>query len=209
MPLTAQDPNHLDPSYQEPNHQDSSKLSAERQMANSLKLKKIPSPFHNERPNQTIVDLLVIHNISLPPGQFGTGKVEEFFTGKLNSEEHPFFEEIKDLQVSAHYFIDRTGSVIEFVDPDQRAWHAGVSSWHGRENCNDFSIGIELEGTDSQPYSDAQYFSLTQLVELLMTRYPAISAERIVGHCDIAPTRKTDPGESFDWQRFRELLSCP
>lgn len=159
----------------------------------------------NERP-QGEVSLLVLHNISLPPGQFGTGKVQEFFTSGLSASEHAYFAGIADMRVSAHFFIERDGQISQFVSCLQRAWHAGVSSFAGRDNCNDFSIGVELEGTDDLPYSEAQYDALVPLVQQLLAAYPALSVERICGHCDIAPGRKTDPGPAFDWPRLRMAL---
>ena len=168
-----------------------------------------PSAHCNERP-QGEISLLVLHNISLPPGQFGTGKVQEFFTSGLNASEHAYFAGIVDMRVSAHFFIERDGQISQFVSCLQRAWHAGVSSFAGRENCNDFSLGIELEGTDDLPYSEAQYDALVPLVQQLLAAYPALSVERICGHCDIAPGRKTDPGPAFDWPRLRTaLLAAP
>ena len=164
-----------------------------------------PSAHCNERP-QGEISLLVLHNISLPPGQFGTGKVQEFFTSGLNASEHAYFAGIADMRVSAHFFIERDGQVSQFVSCLQRAWHAGVSNFAGRENCNDFSLGIELEGTDDLPYSDAQYDALVPLVQQLLAAYPALSVERICGHSDIAPGRKTDPGPAFDWPRLRTAL---
>jgi AmpD protein len=168
-----------------------------------------PSAHCNERP-QGEISLLVLHNISLPPGQFGTGKVQEFFTSGLNASEDAYFAGIADMRVSAHFFIERDGQISQFVSCLQRAWHAGVSSFSGRDNCNDFSLGIELEGTDDLPYSDAQYDALVPLVQQLLAAYPALSVERICGHCDIAPGRKTDPGPAFDWPRLRTaLLAAP
>ena len=164
-----------------------------------------PSAHCNERP-QGEISLLVLHNISLPPGQFGTGKVQEFFTSGLNASEHAYFSGIADMRVSAHFFIERDGQISQFVSCLQRAWHAGVSSFAGRDNCNDFSLGIELEGTDDLPYSEAQYDALVPLVQQLLAAYPALSVERICGHCDIAPGRKTDPGPAFDWPRLRTAL---
>ena len=164
-----------------------------------------PSAHCNERP-QGEISLLVLHNISLPPGQFGTGKVQEFFTSGLNASEHAYFSGIVDMRVSAHFFIERDGQISQFVSCLQRAWHAGVSSFAGRDNCNDFSIGVELEGTDDLPYSEAQYDALVPLVQQLLAAYPALSVERICGHCDIAPGRKTDPGPAFDWPRLRTAL---
>lgn len=168
----------------------------------------VPSPNCNDRPSGTCVDLLVLHNISLPPGQFGTGCISEFFTNCLDTARHPYFKAIAALQVSAHLLIERDGRVIQFVPFDRRAWHAGVSSWQGREQCNDFSIGIELEGTDDMAYSDIQYQQLVAVVHQLQRSYPALTTERIVGHSDIAPGRKTDPGPAFDWKRFRRALDA-
>jgi N-acetyl-anhydromuramoyl-L-alanine amidase len=164
-----------------------------------------PSPNFNERPGGE-VSLLVIHNISLPPGQFGTGKVQQFFQNRLPFDEHPYFAGIAQLTVSAHFLIERDGAVTQFVSCDQRAWHAGVSSFAGREHCNDFSVGIELEGTDELPFSDAQYQALVALTRELLRAYPQLSVERICGHSDIAPGRKTDPGPCFDWARLRAAL---
>jgi AmpD protein len=166
-----------------------------------------PSPNRGERPVGSEVSLLVIHNISLPPGQFGGGYIEQFFTNQLNADEHSYFAEIADLQVSAHFLIDRDGEVVQFVPLSQRAWHAGDSSFAGCANCNDYSIGIELEGTDTAPYSAKQYQSLVQVCRELLATYPALSAERITGHSDISPGRKTDPGPAFDWPHFFAMLA--
>lgn len=164
-----------------------------------------PSPNFNARPSGE-VSVLVIHNISLPPGQFGTGKVQTFFQNNLDPNEHPYFAGIVSLRVSAHFLIERDGVVTQFVSCNERAWHAGVSSFDGRENCNDFSLGIELEGTDELPFTDAQYETLTALTRAIQAAYPAITPTRICGHSDIAPTRKTDPGPAFDWKRLRRAL---
>ncbi|MGZ0785255.1 1,6-anhydro-N-acetylmuramyl-L-alanine amidase AmpD [Pseudomonas sp. TKO26] len=164
-----------------------------------------PSVNFNERPAGEI-SLLVIHNISLPPGQFGTGKVQEFFQNRLDVTEHPYFAGIADLRVSAHFLIERDGAVTQFVSCLDRAWHAGVSSFEGRDTCNDFSLGIELEGTDELPFTEAQYRSLNALTEQLQAVYSAITTQRICGHSDIAPGRKTDPGPAFDWARYRAAL---
>jgi AmpD protein len=164
-----------------------------------------PSPNFNQRPAGE-VSLLVLHNISLPPGQFGTGKVQALFLNQLDPAEHPYFAEIAHLQVSAHFFIERDGRVTQFVSCLHRAWHAGVSCFAGREACNDFSLGIELEGTDEQPYSEAQYTVLAGLVRALQGVYPELAGERICGHSDIAPGRKSDPGPAFDWPRLRLAL---
>ncbi|KFE44157.1 1,6-anhydro-N-acetylmuramyl-L-alanine amidase AmpD [Pseudomonas syringae] len=164
-----------------------------------------PSPNFNARPANEI-SLLVIHNISLPPARFKTGKVQAFFQNQLDSAEHPYFAGIADLRVSAHFLIERDGDVFQFVSCLERAWHAGVSSFQGRETCNDFSIGIELEGTDDQPFTDAQYAALIELTRQLQAAFPAITGERICGHSDIAPGRKTDPGPFFDWSRLHSAL---
>lgn len=160
---------------------------------------KCPSPNHNERPEEEI-SLLVIHNISLPPKQYGGGFVEDFFCNQLAVDAHPYFEEIAHLKVSSHLFIRRDGSVVQFVPFNLRAWHAGVSSYAGRDNCNDFSIGIELEGCDDEAYANVQYEALALTVQALMQAYPKITANRITGHEFIAPRRKTDPGPAFKWQ---------
>lgn len=161
---------------------------------------------HDQRPPGTEPDLLVMHNISLPPGEFGTGCPADFFCNTLDFESHPWFENIRGLKVSAHFLIERTGHIIQFVSCNDRAWHAGLSRFQGRTACNDFSIGIELEGTDSTPYSDEQYDSLGKLVRALRVRYPLSAA---MGHCHIAPDRKTDPGPSFDWDRFGQVTKWP
>lgn len=165
-----------------------------------------PSPNANLRPLCHTINLLVIHNISLPPGQFGTGYVQAFFTNQLDSSLDPYFQTIAALQVSAHLLIERDGAITQFVPFSARAWHAGASSFQGVANCNDYSIGIELEGCDDIAYTDAQYHALASVAQQLMLAYPALTVERIVGHNDVAPGRKTDPGEAFDWRRFRELL---
>ncbi len=149
----------------------------------------------------------MIHGISLPPGEFDGDWIEAFFTNRLDLNAHPYFQEIKDLRVSAHLLIRRDGEVVQFVAFGDRAWHAGASCYGTRENCNDFSVGIELEGSDDTPYSDEQYSSLGAVIRTLMATYPAISSESIVGHCDIAPRRKTDPGPLFDWERLRSAVS--
>jgi N-acetyl-anhydromuramoyl-L-alanine amidase len=161
----------------------------------------------NQRPSPLLVDLLVIHNISLPPGEFGTGLVEALFCNSLDCSAHPWLERLRGVEVSAHLLIDRHGGITQFVPFHLRAWHAGASVFEGRENCNDFSIGIELEGTDELPYADEQYASLIAVTRILMREYPGISNQRIVGHADIAPGRKTDPGAAFDWQRYLRALA--
>ena len=165
-----------------------------------------PSPNFNARPEGEI-SLLVIHNISLPPAQFATGKVQAFFQNRLDVTEHPYFEGIADLRVSAHFLIERDGAITQFVSCLERAWHAGVSNFEGRETCNDFSVGIELEGTDDLPFTDDQYRALTGLTRQLQAAFPAITAQRICGHSDIAPGRKTDPGPAFYWARYRAALA--
>jgi len=165
---------------------------------------QVPSPNFNGRPENESVSLLVLHNISLPPAQFGGGYVERFFQNQLPVDDHPYFEEIKALQVSAHLFIARDGAVTQFVNLNARAWHAGLSQFDGRDQCNDFSIGIELEGTDDQPFTDTQYAVLVDLTKAIQLAYPEINSDRIAGHSDIAPGRKTDPGPCFDWPRFRK-----
>lgn len=158
-----------------------------------------PSPNCDDRPGGERPSLIVIHNISLPPGEFGGNAVEALFTNRLDWEAHPFFQSICGLTVSAHFFIRRDGELIQFVPCLQRAWHAGVSQWQGRERCNDFSIGIELEGTDEMPFTDVQYIRLNQLLDVLAGTYPI---QAITGHSVIAPGRKTDPGPYFDWNRL-------
>ena len=166
----------------------------------------IDSPNSNERPSAEPFDLLVIHNISLPPGEYGGPYIGQLFTNQLDPAAHPYFAEIADMQVSAHVLIRRDGTIIQFVPFDRRAWHAGASCFNERENCNDFSIGIELEGCDDEPFTDAQYQELVAVTRVLMQHYPAITRDGIVGHSDIAPGRKTDPGPHFDWQRYRQQL---
>ncbi|WP_297206258.1 1,6-anhydro-N-acetylmuramyl-L-alanine amidase AmpD [uncultured Pluralibacter sp.] len=168
--------------------------------------RRVPSPHHDSRPGDEAPSLLVVHNISLPPGEFGGPWIDALFTGTLDPDAHPFFAEIVHLRVSAHCLIRRDGEIVQYVPFDRRAWHAGVSCYDGREKCNDFSIGIELEGTDVLAYTNIQYRQLAALTRLLATRYPAI-ANNMVGHSDIAPVRKTDPGPAFDWARFRALLT--
>ncbi len=164
--------------------------------------RRVPSPNRSPRPGNGEVSLLVVHNISLPPGCFGGGYVEQLFCNRLNPDEHPYFAEIASLEVSAHLFIERQGQVTQFVPFTERAWHAGHSSFAGRDNCNDYSIGIELEGTDDTAYTEAQYQALAAVTRHLMTVYPGLNRARLVGHCDVAPGRKTDPGASFDWPRY-------
>ena len=168
--------------------------------------RRVPSPNYNDRPANSEISLLVIHNISLPPVQFGQGYIEQFFCNALDCSQHPYFLGIADMKVSSHLLISREGELIQFVPLHQRAWHAGQSVYEGREECNDFSIGIELEGTDETAYTDKQYKVLTTVSRQLLHDYPALTVERIVGHSDIAPGRKTDPGSAFNWQRYRQSL---
>ena len=168
--------------------------------------RRVPSPNCEVRPPDCTPDLLVIHNISLPPRCYGGDCIERFFTNRLDWDEHPFFEELRGMKVSAHLLIQRGGDLVQFVDFGERAWHAGQSTYEGRSDCNDFSIGIELEGTDDDPYTDAQYTALLAVTNVLIAQYPAMDADKIVGHCDIAPGRKTDPGPAFDWHRYRQQL---
>lgn len=160
------------------------------------------SPHYDDRPNENAIELLVIHGISLPLGEFGGNFIDGLFMGKLDKNTHPTFADIVGLRVSSHFFIDRKGQLIQYVDVQKRAWHAGISCFQGRERCNDFSIGIELEGTDTLAYTEQQYVELIELIRLIQQHYPSITREHIVGHCDIAPGRKTDPGQVFDWQRL-------
>lgn len=168
-----------------------------------------PSPNFGPRPpgRDGEVALLVIHNISLPPGQFGGGYVQQFFLNQLPPQQHPYFQEIAGLQVSSHLLIERSGAVTQFVNFNDRAWHAGRSCYQGRENCNDYSVGIELEGTDQLPYTDAQYDTLTAVCMALMACYPQLQPATITGHEFIAPGRKTDPGPAFRWQRLFTALA--
>ncbi|MBF0447902.1 MAG: 1,6-anhydro-N-acetylmuramyl-L-alanine amidase AmpD [Magnetococcales bacterium] len=163
------------------------------------------SPHCDCRPEGIEIDLLVIHAISLPPGEFGGCGVDDLFLGCLNSDAHPFFAEIAGLRVAAHFFIQRCGALTQYVPTNKRAWHAGVSQWQQRTQCNDFSIGIELEGDESTPFEKEQYQSLARLTRSLQNRYPAITQSGIVGHQDIAPGRKWDPGPCFDWLLFWEM----
>jgi len=164
--------------------------------------RQVPSPNQDARPDGAEISLLVIHGISLPPGEFGGDDIDRLFTNTLDPAVHPYFREIHTLRVSAHLLIRRDGEVVQYVPFHRRAWHAGVSCHGGREACNDFSIGIELEGTDTVPYTEAQYRVLDELLPLLRRAYPAIGPADVVGHCHIAPGRKTDPGPAFDWARL-------
>lgn len=163
-----------------------------------------PSPHFNERPDGQAISLLVVHNISLPPRQFGGEYITDLFLGRLSPTAHPSFEEIYQMQVSAHCLVKRSGDIVQYVSFNDRAWHAGVSSFCGKTQCNDFSIGIELEGTDDIPYEQCQYQALAKIAKALTHNYSSLLD--VAGHCDIAPERKTDPGHIFDWQYFLSLL---
>lgn len=168
--------------------------------------RRIDSPHFDERPVGESISLIVVHAISLPPSQFGSDDVAKLFTNTLDPDAHPYFSQIAALRVSAHFFIRRDGELIQFVSCIHRAWHAGVSCWEGRQRCNDFSIGIELEGCDEQLFEDAQYVRLVELIETLRANYPIVS---VVGHSDIASGRKTDPGPCFDWRRLSSQGALP
>jgi N-acetyl-anhydromuramoyl-L-alanine amidase len=166
-------------------------------------VRQVLSPFCSARPANVVPDLLVVHGISLPPGEFGGPWIDRLFTGNLPAQAHPSFAERAQLRVSAHVLIRRDGELVQYVPFGERAWHAGMSEYRGRADCNDFSIGVELEGTDTIPYTDAQYAALTELAAALIGSYGSLAAEHIVGHSDVAPGRKTDPGDVFDWGRLR------
>ncbi len=167
----------------------------------------LPSPYYGERPDDSVIDLIVLHAISLPPGQFETEPVEALFMGRLDTDQNPDLIELKDVQVSAHFLVDRKGRITQFVPLSKRAWHAGQSSWQGRSDCNDYSIGIEMIGDEEQPFTSVQYRETARLCRVLMQHFPLISRERIVGHQDVAPGRKWDPGSQWQWQRFGRSLS--
>ena len=170
-------------------------------------VERVPSPNRDRRPADAVVDLLVIHNISLPPGELGGPWIDALFQNRLDPSAHPCFADIAQLKVSAHLLIRRDGRLVQYVPLHLRAWHAGRSSFHGRSNCNDSSIGIELEGSDDLAFEDVQYATLSRTTRHLMALYPAITPDRIAGHSDIAPGRKTDPGPLFDWERFLGSLA--
>ena len=168
--------------------------------------REVPSPNHDERPPETVADLIVVHGISLPPDEFGGPWIDALFTNTLPPDRHPYFATIADRRVSSHLLIRRDGEIVQYVPFHRRAWHAGVSAYRGREKCNDFSIGIELEGEDEHAYESEQYGALSVVIAALCAAYPLLSRERIAGHSDIAPGRKTDPGPAFDWPRLSALL---
>ena len=167
------------------------------------------SPNQDARPDPADVSLLVVHGISLPPGEFGGPWIDALFTNRLDLGAHPYFAQLAGLRVSSHLLIRRDGAIVQYVPFGARAWHAGASAFAGRERCNDYSIGVELEGADTVPYTDAQYAALAGVARALMQAYPAITPERIAGHSDVAPGRKTDPGPAFDWPRFRASIAGP
>ena len=170
-------------------------------------IKQVLSPHFDERPTGIAPNLVVLHGISLPPGEFGGPWIARLFTGNLPPGEHPYFAGLAGARVSAHLLIRRDGEIVQYVSFNERAWHAGRSRHGAREGCNDFSIGIELEGADDMPYSEPQYVNLAAVIRALCSAYPALSAERVVGHSDIAPGRKSDPGPAFQWSRLRALLA--
>jgi N-acetyl-anhydromuramoyl-L-alanine amidase len=172
-----------------------------------LGVRQVLSPHYDARPDDVVPELIVLHGISLPPGEFGGSWIDRFFCGELPADAHPYFAAIAARRVSAHALIRRDGSITQYVPFLSRAWHAGVSSYAGRQACNDFSIGIELEGTDELPYDDAQYTATAAVIRGLCASYPLLSHERVVGHSDVAPGRKTDPGPSFDWRRLLSMLA--
>ncbi len=167
----------------------------------------VPSPNYDERPANSPLSLIVIHNISLPPNEFGGPYIEQLFTNQLDPNEHPYFKKIAQNKVSAHLLIRRNGELLQFVPFNMRAWHAGESNYNGRSRANDFSIGIELEGADEVPYEPEQYSVLASLVDALRMAYPSLNKQDIAGHSDIAPGRKSDPGLAFNWEKFRDLLA--
>jgi AmpD protein len=171
-----------------------------------LGARQVESPNCDDRPPGQAPELIVVHGISLPPGEFGGPWIDALFTNQLPPEAHRYFETLAGLRVSAHALVRRDGSVVQYVPFDRRAWHAGPSEWRGRERCNDFSIGIELEGTDAGGYERVQYAALARVVAALCRAYPGLSPERVVGHSDVAPGRKTDPGIAFDWPLLRTLV---
>jgi len=170
-------------------------------------MRQLNSPHHNARPDSVEIDLIVLHAISLPAGQFEPGYIEDLFTGRIDYTAHPSFDSLHGVKVSAHFVVDREGSVTQFVACDKRAWHAGVSEWQGKSGCNDYAIGIEMIGDEQHPFTTAQYRETARLCKTLMQRYPAITTECIVGHQDIAPGRKWDPGKQWNWQHFKRSLA--
>ena len=170
--------------------------------------RRAPSPHCDDRPAGVAPELVVVHGISLPPGEFGGDDIERLFAGTLDCDAHPYYARLRGLRVSAHALIRRGGTLLQFVPFHRRAWHAGESAWRGRARCNDFSIGIELEGADDVPYAAAQMRALAALIRALCAAYPGLDPARVVGHSDIAPGRRTDPGPAFDWALLRRLLGA-
>jgi AmpD protein len=183
-------------------------MQVDRESGLMLGVRQIASPNHDSRPAGVAADLIVVHGISLPPGEFGGPWIDRLFTNSLPAETHPYFAEVVSLRVSSHVVVARDGAVTQYVAFTERAWHAGKSIYQGREACNDFSVGVELEGTDALPYEPAQYGALAQVVAALCAAYPRLSPDRLVGHSDIAPGRKTDPGPAFDWPHARRLIAA-
>jgi len=165
--------------------------------------RQVPSPNCDERPSTCPPELIIVHGISLPPGEFGGEWIDHLFTNMLDPEAHPYFSEVSEMRVSSHLLIRRDGELVQYVSLLKRAWHAGQSCHEGREQCNDYSIGIELEGTDEMPYTDSQYKMLNRSIEILREAFDSLAVAPVVGHCDVAPGRKTDPGPAFDWARVR------
>ena len=176
-------------------------------MNHLLDARQVSSPNCDERPDGCEISLVVVHGISLPPGQYGGPEIDHFFTNTLDASAHPYFAEVAGMKVSSHLLLRRDGELVQYVPFRKRAWHAGDSCYQGRAACNDFSIGIELEGQDEEPYTDAQYEVLVEVLKVLIDTYPGLSASSLAGHCDISPQRKTDPGPAFDWQRLRQQLA--
>ena len=172
----------------------------------SRPIRFLDSPHHNARPAGTAIDLIVLHAISLPPGEFGMRAVEDLFLGRLDAAAHPAFTALQGMHVSAHFVVDRAGSITQFVPVSRRAWHAGESTWQGRPDCNDYAIGIEMLGDERQPFTARQYMETARLCRMLMQGLPGITGTRIVGHSDVAPGRKWDPGRQWDWARFHRSL---
>lgn len=172
-----------------------------------LNARRVPSPNHGPRPADTLIDLAVVHSVSLPPGQYGGPEIEQLFTNQLDWQAHPYFEQIRGLEVSAHFLIRRNGELVQFVSVLDRAWHAGRSSWQGRDNCNDYSVGIELEGLEHHAFEPAQYDTLADLLADLSMHWPAL--QHVAGHEHVAPGRKQDPGGAFDWIGLQQRLAWP
>jgi AmpD protein len=166
----------------------------------------MPSPNFSDRPANCLIDTLIVHNISLPPGKFGAGYIDQLFCNTLNCSEHEYFAQLEGVKVSAHILIERSGAMVQYVPFHKKAWHAGESEYKGRQACNDFSIGVELEGTDTEPFTQAQYQGLIVLTQVLIAHYSGLTTDRIVGHSDVAPNRKTDPGPCFDWHYYKGRL---